>query len=153
MKNELIGLDDSETSICDLDPDHVPEMYSTSAGVVPGSTPNGTAPGPHPHPSLGPPVHDPTMFVPSPLMPHSRAPPNHHIINMPNLHHHPHHSSPQSLSLHQTLSLPGGGTSGLLSQHNTGIHQLGPNMTPIDKLYSMQSSYFASGSAPSECEC
>src|SRR6218665_2082614 len=123
MKNELIGLDDSETSICDPDPEHIPaELYTTGGQRI---------------------VHEShSMFVPSPLMRHGPA--QHHIINMHS--HHTHHAGGGGppIPLHQALSQ----NPGLLSQH-----QLGPNMTPIDKLYSMQNSYFAPGSAPSECEC
>lgn len=103
VKNELLALDDSETSICDLDPEqqHGPELYPDGAVLGVGG------------------VHD-AMFVSSPHM--LRGPPPGVL----------HHSAP----------LGSGAGQGL-----------GPNMTPIDKLYSMQNSYFTSGSAPSECEC
>lgn len=116
VKSELCALEDSETSLCELD-DGLRD--SSEHHTVPSGD---SFPNP-PHPMMGhemmlhPPPPQSTLNMFSPPPPPPPPPPTHPPIA--HLH-----------SLH----------------HNSTV----PSMTPIDKLYSMQNSYFSN---PSEIEC
>ncbi|UXI21273.1 hypothetical protein NH340_JMT07216 [Sarcoptes scabiei] len=165
VKSELGGLDDSETSLCEMDDGiiHRPTSASDPIRLSSNSSSSGTSVvnqnnnnsnsmpfglmmisnnGPissslsqQQHAQQLPPAsshHHPTSTAFS-------TNDSHHIPHHPSLpiHHNPHLNPFQHHQNHSSLPT------------SNQIHSL-PNMTPIDKLYSMQNSYFNN---PSECEC
>lgn len=126
--NELTTLDDSETSLCELDND--------GSIIRPGSND-----GIHSH-HLS--MHGSSMELTcltsnGPIF-HSPPPPPTHAQH--------HHSHP--MMSHLGPMIPTGATLVPTSTQAAIPTGTGSSMTPIDKLYSMQNSYFNN---PSECEC
>lgn len=150
IKSEIGNMDDSETSLCEMDDSSIPansaaDHRSTSGNNNPhgNSIPFGALmvpPG-----GNGPPA---TIHPPSPQFAMMNGGANGagpgHLMST---------STPASLMFSPP---PGNNISNHIDAANM-LHLSGanpasihPNMTPIDKLYSMQNSYFNN---PSECEC
>lgn len=138
-------MDDSETSLCEMDDSSMPanpaaDHRLTSAGSTPGnSIPFGALmvpPG-----GNGPPT---AIHPPSPQFAMMNGGANAgHLIST---------TTPTSLMFSPPPgnNVPNHIDANMLHLSGANPPSIHPNMTPIDKLYSMQNSYFNN---PSECEC
>ena len=137
VKSEMCGMEDSETSLCEIDDGMRPNSASDHHIQVSSSvnSPFNTTITNNPHGMMVPShLTDLVMLGGGPTMSHQQSSPLMFSPPPP-----PPLPPPPSITHHGVLH-------GLHISNPTTV----PNMTPIDKLYSMQNSYFSN---PSEIEC